>query len=195
MKKNNNNRPRKRSIGRFFLVMMMIALWGFLARPGPTPAQEIPPVNGSGQTISLPLILKWSPLKGIHGQVTQGGDPILGIALQLKFWNGTAASTYAKTTTDGNGLYSFTDIPSLTNGQYYYVQYENPGDSGRLANWSTRSLRVYAGNEAVHIGDFDLADIPLVTPAANAEVKVPASFHWTRRPATSSDNYVLMIGT
>src|SRR5438477_4285499 len=46
------------------------------------------------------------------------------------------------------------------------------------------------GNE-VASGDFDLAEIPLVSPGNDATVFLPASFQWSRRPATSTDSYAL----
>lgn len=39
------------------------------------------------------------------------------------------------------------------------------------------------------IGNFDLANITLVSPANGATVSVPRTFQWTPRPATASDTY------
>jgi hypothetical protein len=139
------------------------------------------------QFVFLPLI-RQAP-HGLHGYVTENGVPVGGITLELRFWNGTSWSTRATTATASDGLYTFTNIPSLSPEQYYYVRYLNPTTSTRLYSWHTQALGVYNTGELVRIGDFDIANVALVAPAAGATVSLPATFRWTPRPATPSDSY------
>jgi hypothetical protein len=113
------------------------------------------------------------------------------VSLALRFYNGSSWSTYTTTTTGADGSYSFTGVPSLGSGQRYYVRYQNPGGTytGRLWFWGTRRLDSYTAGTNVAIGDFDIADIPMVSPAHGATVTLPYTFQWTRRSATPSDSY------
>jgi M6 family metalloprotease-like protein len=149
-----------------------------------------PPSNPS--TLFLPFIAKvYSPPKGIYGRITQSGAPVAGVSLDLRFYNGSSWSTYATTSSSSDGRFAFTNAPSLANGQGYYVRYQNPGGTyaGRLWFWSTRVLTSYSAGSAVAIGDFDIADIPMVSPSHGATITLPYTFQWTRRPATPSDSY------
>jgi hypothetical protein len=69
------------------------------------------------------------------------------------------------------------------------VRYLNtPGTPGRLLGWQTWWIRHYSGCD-LHAGDFDIADIALVSPGDGATVSLPRTFYWTPRPATPSDDY------
>ena len=50
----------------------------------------------------------------------------------------------------------------------------------------------YTAGTAVSGGDFDVADIPLVSPANAATINLPSQFCWLRRGATT-DNYKLVL--
>jgi hypothetical protein len=108
--------------------------------------------------------------------------------LQLRFYNGSAWSTAANTTTGSNGYFLFSNLPGLDPGQMYYVRYLNPGDATRLGSWSTRALTAYSG-DYVEIGRFDLANITLTSPNPGTTVGLPWTFEWNVRPATPSDSY------
>jgi uncharacterized repeat protein (TIGR01451 family) len=139
--------------------------------------------------VYLPLI-RSTCKSGICGRVTLNGSPAAGVSLELRFFNGSSFSTLATTTTNANGDYAFAGMPSLALGQHYYVRYRNyAGTPGRLWVWGTRDLTSYSAGSAVEIGNFDIADIVLVSPAAGATVALPYTFQWTRRPATPSDTY------
>ena len=43
------------------------------------------------------------------------------------------------------------------------------------------------------IGNFDIADIPLVSPSSGATVGLPQTFQWTRRTASPTDSYELNL--
>jgi hypothetical protein len=145
--------------------------------------------------VYLPLVLKsYSTGTGIYGRVTLNGAPAANVYLQLRFFDGSQWSTRSTTYTDQNGNYAFTSIPSLGPNQRYYVLYSNSaGTSGRLRAWGTRELTSYTAGTAVEIGNFDIADIPLVAPSDGATVSLPYTFRWTRRPATPSDSYALAL--
>jgi uncharacterized repeat protein (TIGR01451 family) len=134
----------------------------------------------------LPLITR--PPKAIAGWVTHNGSSAGGVPLELRFYNGSAWSTRANATTDSSGYFAFTNQPSLTAGQAYYVRYSNPGNATRLGAWSTRALTSYSG-DYVEIGRFDLANIALTWPNNASNVGLPFTFQWNVRPATPSDSY------
>jgi 5-hydroxyisourate hydrolase-like protein (transthyretin family) len=131
---------------------------------------------------------------GIYGRVTLNGAAASGVALQLRFYNGSTWSTISNTTTLADGSYLFVNAPSLAAGQQYYVRYENAAQTdGRLYLWSTRSLTSYAAGSAVEIGNFDIADVALSSPAGGATISLPTIFQWVRRPSTTSDSYTIRI--
>jgi hypothetical protein len=154
-------------------------------------AYEFDPNNNPIKQIFLPMIRRACSI-GICGHVTLNGAPAAGASLELRFFNGSSWSTLATTTTNANGDYSFLGMPGLGPGQRYYVRYRNTGGvPGRLWFWGTRTLTSYAAGSDVEIGNFDIADIPLVSPPAGATVALPYTFQWVRRPATPSDTYEL----
>jgi hypothetical protein len=72
------------------------------------------------------------------------------------------------------------------------VQFSNTSDETRLQRWTTAALGAYAAGQAVHMGDFDIASIPLLEPAPGAEFSAANDwFRWTKRMASPTDNYAL----
>jgi uncharacterized repeat protein (TIGR01451 family) len=130
---------------------------------------------------------------GICGRVKLNGVAIGGVVVNLRFYNGSSWSTMASTTTASDGLYSFANIPSLSAGQRYYVRYSNTSINTRLSSWSTRVLAAYTTGNTVPIGDFDIANINLTSPAPGAIVSLPTTFNWNVRPATATDSYELNL--
>lgn len=143
------------------------------------------------QQTYLPVTSRPKPPRGLYGTVTENGVPAAGVSLDLRFYNGSSWSTAAITTTAADGSYSFTNISSLSPGQYYYVRFQNTagGNSNRLWTWHTRSVSTYVPGSEFNIGNFDLANIALVSPAPGATVNVPRTFQWTPRPASPTDSY------
>ena len=139
--------------------------------------------------VYLPMIMR--PQPSIAGRVTLNSAPVIeGVWLELRFYDGSAWSTSATTTTDSEGYYAFHSAPSLEPGQRYYVLYRNnAGTVGRLWVWGTRALTTYTAGSSVEIGNFDIADIILVSPPYGRAVALPYTFQWTPRPATPSDSY------
>jgi len=158
---------------------------------------EVPVVCGPTQDrrASLPLVVMGGASElegGIYGRVTERGNPVSGVPLDLRLFNGSSYSTVASTTTGADGRYLFAGVASLGSGQRYYVQYANWRDTytpGRLWSWNTWSIRSYTAGSIVDGGDFDIADIALVFPADGATVSLPQMFYWTPRPATPADDY------
>jgi hypothetical protein len=118
----------------------------------------------------------------IYGWVTYQGLAAPGIALDLRFYNGTAWSTAATASTDATGKYLFEGIPALSAGQKYYVRYgPNTSNSSYLYAWYGPDIVSYPGGSLVAGGDFDIANVALLSPAAGATVSFPATFTWQRR--------------
>ena len=67
----------------------------------------------------------------------------------------------------------------------------NPGP-GYLWSWSGNLIAAYTAGQSVAGGDFDVADIALVSPTDGASVTLPANFCWTPR-GIAGDNYRLVI--
>lgn len=149
------------------------------------------------QFVFLPFITRGTAATaGISGRVTLNGSPVGGVGLELRFYNGSAWSTLMTTTTASDGTYRFTNVPSLSSGQKYYVRYVNPSlndSQGRLAAWGTRELTSYTAGTAVDLGTFDIADVTLVSPPPGASVTLPTTFSWNPRSATPQDSYGVAI--
>lgn len=96
--------------------------------------------------------------------------------------------------TQSNGTYQFANAPSLDSNQRYYVRYTNGRDGNAnnpnyLGFWACHNINSYTAGENVAGGNFDIADVPLVSPANGATVALPYTFQWIRRSATPSDDY------
>ena len=133
-------------------------------------------------------------ISGISGRVTVNGAAVAGIPLHLYFYSGSSWTDYASVNTNPEGTYSFAAIPSLGNGQYYQVLFLNEnGEQGRLAYFEVALITSYTAGTTLGLGDFDVADVSLVSPANGASVAPPYTFQWTPRPGTPSDIYQLYI--
>jgi len=152
-----------------------------------------PPVK----SVFLPLILKpgVAPTSlGLHGHVTVAGVNAPGVPLNLMFFDGSFTSVYTTGSTNVNGIYSFTGLPSLAFGEDYWVTFgPNTTDTTRLNNWRTRFLNYYAAGTDIKLGDFDLANIALSAPANAATVPLPQTFSWNVRSATPTDSYIFVL--
>lgn len=138
------------------------------APPTPTPTQTPPPDQG------------------INGQVTFYGAASPGIKLELRYYNGSGWSTLANGYTNQAGVYNFTGLPSLQADQKYYLRYVNTATSpnpgaGYLYSWYTAPLTSYSAGTSAAGGNFDVGDIPLVSPDDGASLNLPATFCWTPR--------------
>ena len=134
---------------------------------------------------------------GIYGRVTAHGAAAGGLRLDLRRWNGADWSTQATTMTAANGNYLFVGAPALAAGEFYAVRYlntpddPNPGE-GYLWSWWGNRLAAYTTGATAWGGDFDVADVALVSPEDGAEVTLPAQFCWTPR-GVATDTYRLAL--
>jgi hypothetical protein len=152
--------------------------------------------SSSGHIISnlLPAIGTNLGPGRITGRVLQRGVLVSGVTLNLRFYDGIAWSSLMTTTTGTDGTYLFMGAPGLDGGQSYYVRYLNSmGTTGRLYFWRSNTIQDYSSGSIVKVADFDIADLPLVSPANNATVSLPATYQWTRRTATPTDSYELNL--
>lgn len=138
-----------------------------------------------------------APAGGIYGKVTYHNAAASGLRVDLRRWDGAAWLTQATTITAPDGGYLFTGAPALASGEFYAVRYLNEPadpnpDAGYLWSWWGNRLATYTAGAAVRGGDFDVADIPLVSPADEAAVTLPAQFCWTPR-GVAGDNYRLAL--
>ncbi len=176
-------------------LLLLVAICGSTA----TSMVQAAPARGSAAAahqVYLPLVVQdFFAGAGLYGKVTLNGAPISGVGVDLRFYNGAAWSTYASTTTDALGLYSFTGAPGLGAGQIYYVRYLNPAAVNaydhRLGVWGTRSLTsaTYTAGANVMLGVFDIADVEMASPTPGATVALPATFRWTVRASSPTDSY------
>mgnify|MGYP001076776833 CR=1 FL=1 len=119
---------------------------------------------------------------GIYGVVTYNTAAAPGIELRLRFDDGAAWSTAATTSTNGDGRYCFTGASSLGTGQMYYVRYgPNATDDRHLRNWYGPDITSYTMGMQMAGGDFDIADVELLSPDPGATVTLPETFTWRRR--------------
>ena len=140
-------------------------------------------------SVYLPLIRNYRPPSGIYGTVTDNGLPAAGVQLTL-LRSGYALST---TITEADGSFAFTSAPSLAAGQRYRVFYSGSPNPNHLGLWDTRSITTYATGSTVHIGDFDIANVELLTPTNAVSVTLPQTFQWTPRAGVPTDNYELAM--
>jgi hypothetical protein len=125
---------------------------------------------------------------GIYGKVTYEGASSAGTALELRRWDGSSYTTQDWTTTDSDGRYRFTDAPTLPAGHSYYVRYANGSNSNYVSGWYNPDINSYSAGDNVVGGDFDIANIALLSPTSNYSSTVPITFQWVMR-GISDDTY------
>ena len=134
---------------------------------------------------------------GIYGRVTYHGLAAPNLTLELSHWDGEEWTTSDIRVTGADGRYSFPNAATLGADEIYSVDYgntpsqPNPGP-GYLWSWSGNLIAAYTAGQSVAGGDFDVADIALVSPTDGASVTLPANFCWTPR-GIAGDNYRLAI--
>jgi hypothetical protein len=145
--------------------------------------------------VYLPLVtLRFVP--GIHGQVTYKGAAAAVVALHLWLCDSSSCSEGFTTTTNAEGVYTFTNVPSLGVDQRYYVRFgpntTPAGDSRYLSNWSGPDILSYTVGDSVAGGDFDIADVAPLLPCTGAKVFLPARFSWQPRQI-AAETYRLLL--
>jgi hypothetical protein len=129
----------------------------------------------------------------LYGQVTQNGVKAPGVPLtlcRLDSPSNTNCTKMGSAITQADGSYAFYNMPSLQTGQKYLAYFQNASlTSGRLWYWQTRSLVTYTLGSQVLLGNFDVADIKLISPSSSVTVTLPVAFTWQMRSASPSDSY------
>ncbi len=102
------------------------------------------------------------PTKILNGTVTDNGTPASGVQLLLRYHDGSNWSTYTATTTDSEGHYQFSNLPTLSGLQRYYVRWENgSGDPNHLVLWACNYITASTTDPSAYQCNFDLANIDL----------------------------------
>jgi hypothetical protein len=151
-------------------------------------------------TAYVPVVINTVPLQpaGIYGQVTYQGAPIDGqeILLQLCNHSGNSWTCSAKDTffTQSGGYYQFTTAASLGSNQRYVVVFKNTSHDARfLTEWRSFGFDTYTAGQILAGGNFDIADMVLLSPPDMANVSLPVTFEWQPRPGAPSDTYRLEL--
>jgi hypothetical protein len=166
------------------------------------------PVPGAPSPKGLPStgILNFLPLvsgigtpvapapTGIHGRILLNGIPKAGIPMDLLKLNGGQWITQKTVSTNANGNYAFTGVPSLSSNQVYLVRYQNKSGAGdRLTQWISRQITRYVAGNTVGISDIDIANVSLAGPVNGTRSALPITFEWTERPNSHTDMYSLVL--
>lgn len=141
-------------------------------------------------TIYLPLVLNshGTASNVFQGTVTDNGSPVAGIELLLRYYDGSAWSDYATTTTSSSGNYQFTDLPNLDADQQFYVRwYNNHSNSNWLSTWACWTITSSTTDPDAYRCNFDLDNIDLLSPSHGATVSLPHTFTWRTRGITTDD--------
>jgi hypothetical protein len=162
---------------------------GLLAGVGPAVGSA--PAVEFNHALHVPALFAAPPI--LAGRVTHNGAAAAGVPLSLWFYNGANWSEISSTTTNSAGQYAFAPPGSLLPGQKYVVEFYNESNSSRLYYWDTRELTTYEANTFAHMGDFDIADVALASPASGSVVSMPRTFSWNKRNAAPGDSYIYIL--
>ena len=153
-------------------------------------------ISGSLQSqIQYTIVDATPPVSGISGQVTFNGSGVGNLMLNLIKYDGMSESRYMTTTTQADGSYSFAGAGNLTSGQYYYVRYWNGSSGGNTPNtnyvvyWFGPTLTSYTAGANASGGNWDIANVSLVSPSDGGTLALPVTFQWTPR-GIAEDNYI-----
>ncbi len=164
------------------------------ATPVATPRTPQPPGSPTATTTRSPIepipttavpstpTATLQPDHGIQGRVTFAGVAAPGVFLVLRLIDGDQVTDVRLAQSWDEGHYAFADVPGLAAGQVYRVWFLNEDQNPeRLSSWRGPAITAYREGQAVHGGDFDIANVALLWPEPNATVRLPAEFHWQRR--------------
>ena len=145
--------------------------------------EEVPPGDATPQApASLADV-------GIYGHLMANGAPVANMPLELRQYNSNADTSIATATSDANGYYLFTSIPSLASGYAYYVRFgPNKTNPAYVSAWYGPDVTAYTAGQLVFGGDLEIANISLQSPPNNTTTTLPVTFTWSRRN-TTGDSY------
>ena len=151
--------------------------------PTPTPTRTRTPTP----TVTQPTS------QGIYGRITNNGAAAAGIQLRLRFYNGVTWSDAATVVTNATGNYLFTGVPGLAPGQKYYVLYgPNNTNSNYLYSWGATTITSYVAGTNMPGGDFDIANVRLLSPPNGSTLPLPVTLTWQRR-GLAGDTYRVIL--
>ena len=160
-------------------------------------AHSLPGSPAITHTYYLPVIAHQQ--RELHGYVTENGQPAGGITVTLyKLFPHPYYSIWlGATTTDSNGYYNFTGLPSLSCNPNdapfycwgYYIDYFGPDvPSNRLEFWETAPITEYVQGTAQQFATFDISAPVLLFPNEGDVVSSTVTFTWVPR-SVPEDNY------
>ncbi len=150
----------------------------------PTPTQSVTPTPTPSPTATSS--------GSIYGTVSYNGIAAASVSLDLLFYKESSWSTASTRMTGADGRYNFTGMPTLGAGQWYYVRYTNPGNSLYVAGWWAPTITSYSAGSSTPGGDFDIANVSLLTPNDGVSLPLPVTFTWQKR-TVPGDTYKWMI--
>ncbi len=164
--------------------------------PTATPGTSVTP---SGNKFYLPIIWRsWlrptatptpNAAAGIYGRVTHNNAPRPGVELTLVRYKGSDETKVATTHTDSRGRYRFKGVASLPSDYAYYVRFgPNGTNDDYMYLWFGPDIAPYRSGDDVHGGDFDIANMRLLSPPHKATRRLPVTFTWAKR-AHTADTY------
>ena len=142
-------------------------------------------------TIYLPVVM--NNFYTYSGIITDNGVPVPNHEVDLRFFDGSVWSTYDTQVTNSSGAYYFTNLPTLTNGQSYYVRWFNNLDNpNHLGAYYCDLIDTDNIDTGLLTCDFNIHNVFHVSPEDATTVRLPKTFEWTLRP-TTTDSYELDI--
>lgn len=131
---------------------------------------------------------------GISGRVTVNGGAVEGIPIDLYYYDGNKWSIADSTETDESSYYRFRGVEPLLPGEEYYASFgPNETDPNLLYNWYGPIIDDYQEGDRVLGGDFDLADVTLLSPESGFVGELPITFQWERRELNRESYKVVVI--
>ncbi len=131
----------------------------------------------------------------IYGRITVNNQapPEVLVVLQAYAPSGGNEELVSVTTTDAQGNYHFRNVPSLPAGKLYHVVYgPNLFDSRFVRMWYGPDITSYQAGQTLPGGDFDIANVVLTNPPADASRALPVTFTWQKR-AYAQDTYTFVL--
>jgi hypothetical protein len=141
------------------------------------------------------------PSPSLSGVVREGGAPAPDALVLLTRSDAAGARVVASTRTGPDGSYSFGGVPALPAGASYRIWFRNLADSlshdaSRLGFWAGPVISSLADGVVVDELNFDVANVPLVTPPSYATAvatnAAPARLSWSSR-GVAGDRYRLCL--
>ena len=132
-------------------------------------------------TVSLCLfsdrVEKVASQRVLYGRIIDQGVPVNGTEVWLRYHDGSSWSTYSTTTTNANGDYQFSGLPSLSGDQRYLVRWPNRDEIIYwLAYWECWEISVTTTDPRYFRCFFVIEGIDLLSPANSSTVAIPHTF-------------------